>query len=268
MVNLASALAEMSDAGRAAWPGVEVTPEDHAAFVASRAGTLAEARALHAEDLYLACACAAGDALAIASFDRRFIADVPSFLRRVERSPAVLDEVSQALRDLLFVPRPPKPAKITEYSGRGALGSWLRVVALRTCFNLKRGDRHHEDVDEAAPAAAILASNPEIALLRERSKAAFQEALREAFTVLDPADRTLLRLHFLDGLSIDRLGVVLQAHRATAARRLTHARQTLLDRTLTLLRARLRLSPQELESLIGVVRSQLDVSLHALLKSG
>ena len=44
------------------------------------------------------------------------------------------------------------------------------------------------------------------------------------------------------------------------------AREKLLEDTLALLRQRLGLSHQELQSLLGALRSKLDVSLHALLR--
>jgi RNA polymerase sigma-70 factor (ECF subfamily) len=262
----ADALAQAFDAGRAAWPELTVDPAAHARFVLERTREGADIGSLHAEDLYLACACASGDARAVAAFERRYIADVPSFLARVERSPDVLDEVQQALRDILFVPRPDKPPKIAEYSGRGTLGSWLRVVTLRTHLNLRRQQRDHAPFDDEGPPAALPDESPELALLRARYDAAFQRALRDAFAALTPRDRSLFRLHFLDGLDLDRLGLVFGVHRATAARWLAAAREQLGATTLGLLRERLAVNEQELTSLMGLVRSRLEVSLRGLLR--
>jgi RNA polymerase sigma-70 factor (ECF subfamily) len=256
----------MLEAGRVAWPGVDVDPESYARFVDERAGEGVDPGALHAADLYLACAAAAGDARALAAFERRYIADVPSFLARVERSPAALEEVQQALRDLLFVARPGRPPKIAEYAGRGTLGSWLRVVTVRLHHNLRRQDRDHAPLEDEGPPAPLPDGSPELALLRAHGGAAFNHALRDAFAALSTRDRSLLRLHFLDGLNVDQLGLVFGVHRATAARWLAAAREQLTAGTLALLRERLALSQEELSSLMGLLRSRLSVSLRGLLR--
>lgn len=258
-------LRRMLDAGRGAWSGVSVDEDAFEAFLGARLDG-ADAALLHAPDLFLACACARGDAQAMAAFEARYIGDVPSFLARVEKSPAVLDEVKQALRELLFVGREGGAPKIVEYSGRGALGSWLRVVALRTHANLRRKDKAHDPIDEE-PEVAIPAADPELALARARYKDAFDQALRDAFKGLSARDRSLCRMHFLDGLNVDKLAAVFNVHRATAARWLAAAREELVDATMALLRQRLKVSGAELESLVGAFRSGLDISLRGLLRS-
>jgi RNA polymerase sigma-70 factor, ECF subfamily len=89
--------------------------------------------------------------------------------------------------------------------------------------------------------------------------------LRDAFASLQPRERNLLRLHFVERLGIDALASVLQVSRATAARHLAAAREALVERTIFNLRSRLRLAPAELDSLVAQVRSKLEISLGALL---
>jgi RNA polymerase sigma-70 factor (ECF subfamily) len=72
-------------------------------------------------------------------------------------------------------------------------------------------------------------------------------------------------MHFLDGLNIDRIGIVFGVHRATVARWLATARELVLERTMTLLGDRLQLDAAEFASLLRMVRTTLDVSLHSLL---
>src|SRR5262245_35046638 len=136
-----SRIASLFDDGRRAWSGVRVEEATFAAFVRERAGEDADLAALHGADLYLACACAAGDPAALAAFEARYMADVPSFLARVEHASAVIEDVSQLVRERLFVAADGKRPKILDYSGRGSLGSWLRVVTLRVAMNRRRADR-------------------------------------------------------------------------------------------------------------------------------
>lgn len=261
------AVRTLFEEGARAWPRVTVAPETFAAFVRARAEKSgAPIRDLRGADLYLACACAEGDPRAIAAFDEALLARLPAFLGSRERSAAVVDEVLQLVRERLFVAARGAAPKIAEYSGRGALESWLRAVALRVHANLRRTDRDHEDVDDLPAAAQVAPADPEMQLLRERYHAAFDAALRDAFTELPDRERAVLRLQFLKQLTLDQIALVLQVHRATVARCTASARAHLFEGTRRLLRERLRVTDRELESLLGVLRSQLDVSLAGVLR--
>ena len=61
--------------------------------------------------------------------------------------------------------------------------------------------------------------------------------------------------------------VALGIHRATAARRITRAREALVDGTRALVAVRLRLSSEELDEVIGMVLSRLDVSIPRLFRA-
>jgi len=223
-----------------------------------------ECSADHADELYLACACAAGDRTAHAEFDRSYLSQVEVYLRGQRATPELVDEVRQALRERLFSGDRPR---IADYSGKGSLGAWLRVTAIRLASNLRRADgtraRLEAHGDDATP--RDLPIDPELALIRGRYKDAFTAAMRDAFGALGERERNLLRLHFLDGVGIDGLAPVFGVHRATAARWLAAARDELAGRVMRLLETRLAVDARELESLARVVRSDLDVSLRTLL---
>lgn len=248
---------------RAAWPGVVV---DDAPFIRHLALRVRDGRTLSAlktGDLYLACACADGQRAALDAFEHAYLAQLPSFLGRIDRSTPFVEEVRQLVRERLFVG---PSAKIADYSGHGALAAWVRVIAVRTALALRRGDGRSEPEDEARALAAT--PDPELDYIKMRYRAPFEAALRDALAALDKKDRTFLRLHFVDGLGIDRIGALYQVHRATAARWIATAREALFDRARALLTERLHLRPDEFESLANVMRSQLEVSLHGLLRDG
>ncbi|HSS02995.1 MAG TPA: hypothetical protein VLM79_38300 [Kofleriaceae bacterium] len=104
-------------------------------------------------------------------------------------------------------------------------------------------------------------------MIKAEYRAAVAQAMRDAAGQLEGADRHLLHQHFVAGLSIDQLGVALGTHRATAARRVVRAREALVAGTRALLAARLHLASDELDEVIGMVLSRLDVSLPALFQA-
>jgi RNA polymerase sigma-70 factor (ECF subfamily) len=265
-----AAIDALFEQGRARWAGIDVSRDAFAAFLGDRAQDDVQLATLHGADLYLACACAAEDAGAIAAFEARYMSEVPSYLAGVERSPAIVDEVRQLVRQRLFVAEDRDRRKILEYSGRGSLASWVRVVTLRVDSNRRRDDgRALADISDHENDAGLLPTvDPELAIIQTRYKDAFNIALSAAFSSLTPRERLLFRMHYLDGLNIDGIGLVFSVHRATVARWLAGARETILERTMSLLGDELHVDAAEFESLLRVVRSALDVSLHGVLAEG
>jgi RNA polymerase sigma-70 factor (ECF subfamily) len=254
-------LAQAVAAVHAAWPGVPLSDE---AFVRYLAERLPEGRKLadvNPEELYLACACAAAVPQALAAFERLYLARVDVHLARIDASPAFAEEVRQVVRERLFVGTSPK---IIEYSGRGALGAWLRVVAVRTALDLRRGaGPQTEEADEAR--ALTSTPDPEMDYIKLRYKEDFSAAVRDALAALDGKARTLLRLHYVEGMRIERIAVAYDVHRATAHRWVMAAREALADGAKKRLEERLALGKDELASLAAVMQSQLEVSLGGLL---
>jgi RNA polymerase sigma-70 factor (ECF subfamily) len=82
---------------------------------------------------------------------------------------------------------------------------------------------------------------------------------------LPERERALLRLHHLHGLTMDRLSTMYGESRSGVARRVAQARERLLKLTRTELASRLNLAGSEVESLLGLVQSRLDFSLHRLM---
>jgi RNA polymerase sigma-70 factor, ECF subfamily len=232
----------LGERGRAAWPAVAVSEAQLREHVAR----LELPEQPHA-DLYLACACAAGDAKAIAAFERAVLSEVGHFIARIDASPQFADEVRQALRERLLVARAGAPPRIADYTGRGPLGAWVRVVAVRVAIDLRRDADDHRHLST--------------------TQADYEAAMREALAALDAKERNLLRMHVVDGLTVDRIGLAYRVHRATAARWVQAVRQKLLDDIYRRLGERLHLSPAELDSLTALVQSQLRVSLTGLLLS-
>jgi RNA polymerase sigma-70 factor (ECF subfamily) len=256
--------ASILNRGRAAWPGLTADPEKFAKHLER----LGNAGGDH-PDLWLAYACAAGDSKAHSAFDQQILCDVASYVARIDPSPSFADEVRQSLRERLLVASKGELPRIADYSGRGPLGAWVRVAAVRVAIDLRGKNPDHEILPSGSSSGAVAMAtelDPELAIIRQRYQGEYQEALRTAVGRLTPKERNLLRMHVVDGLSIDRIGLAYQVHRATAARWVQAVRQRMLEETYGALQEKLKLSPSEFESLAAVVQSQLHMSLSNLLR--
>ena len=257
-------------AGRAAWPGVEVALETFTAHVARHTSGVSDPEAaaadLYGSDLYLACACDSGDPHGLRVFEEEILPQAGSALRRLDPSPAFADEVRQLLRQKLFVTDGSSLPKIADYAGRGPLTTWVRVSAVRTALNL-RGSGRREQPMTASQVAALAppVDDPALKYLKAQFADEFEAALARACASLTDRDRTILRLRFVDDLGIDQIGGLYGVHRATVARWIARIRDELFAATRTDLVARLKLSDSDFESLLGLARSQLDLSLSAVL---
>ena len=257
-------------AGRAAWPEIAIKPSIFVQHIADRLdldGDLEAAlQAMRAGDLYLACGCAQGDARAIAAFERTLLPRIPTFLARLDRSRDLADDVAQELREELLV-RGKASAGIAVYSGRGDLGSWLRVVSIRTAQRLRRRRDLRAGLTTGTAEQPWRDADPERDYLKLRYGAAYEEAFHAALASLSNRERLCLRLHYADGLDIDRIGRLYKIHRSTVARRLAEYRRKLRESTQERLRKRLNLTDSEYESVLSLVRSQMLVSLRSALKN-
>ncbi|MBS2014406.1 MAG: sigma-70 family RNA polymerase sigma factor [Deltaproteobacteria bacterium] len=280
--DLEGALARAVERARAAWTdAVTVSPETFAGFLGSRvpADGLESARV---EDLWAACvfvrpAGGENDAArekalspAIAAVEARYFADVDAALGKMGLGADRIGEVKQGLRRVLFVGDPTAGVapRITEYKGSGDLRAWLRVTAMRAALKLLRKENRETPTDDALLEARAQTDDPELGYMKAAYRAAFKTAFQEALDSLDAKERTLLKQQIVDGLSIDELGALYQVHRATAARWVQSAREKLLGRTRRTFMLNARISSDECESIMRMVRSQLDVSLHRRLGAG
>jgi RNA polymerase sigma-70 factor (ECF subfamily) len=257
-------------AGRAAWPGVEVDLDVFAAHVAHHVSGAVDPEAaaadLHGSDLYLACACAAGDPVGLRVFEEQILPQAATALRRLDPSPAFGDDVRQLLRQKLFVRDGVSAPKIADYAGRGPLVTWVRVSAVRTALNLRDSGKREQPMTSSQVAAlAPPVDDPALKYLKAQFADEFEAALARASAALTDRDRTILRLRFVDDLNIDQIGGLYGVHRATVARWIARIRDELFAATRKDLVGRLRLSDSDFEGLLRLARSQLDLSLSAVL---
>jgi RNA polymerase sigma-70 factor (ECF subfamily) len=244
--------------------------EAHPAFVVDEGAFRRHAVAVgvavrHAADLYLCFACLGGDRLALAELDRRLARASEPVLARMGLDRVERDEVRQRVRERLLVSG--GAARLGSYTGRGALAPWLRACATRVALNAFDAERRHAAAhdDDAWLAWPSPDDDAELAYLRRSCGEAFKRAASEALAALPPAARLLLRQHHLDGVSAERLGALYGVHATTVQRRLQQAREDLLRETRRRLGEAVPLRPHELDSLVRLLGSQLELSVRRLL---
>lgn len=252
--------------GLAAHPSLTVGEADFAAHLARvlPPGPASSLAGLSGAGLYLAAACAAGAAGALERFDREVLSKLRAVVARMDGGEALADDVEQHLRVLLFAPPEGRKSLLLTYSGRGALGSWLKVVGLREAQRMRKASPVGSDPEEALADLPAPGADPELRFLKFQYRQDFKECFAAAMASLDDRGRAVLRMSLMQNLSVDEVGKVYAVHRATAARWIAAAKEQLIEGTRARLAERLGLERSELKSLMGLVKSNLSISLSAL----
>ncbi len=261
-------LADQYREAAAAWPTVRLSYERYVEHVEERIAARASEprerviRTLPAADVYLAAACADGDPAALAAVRDALVPALRQALGKLGMTPASIDETIQHVLVAVFV-GDGRPPQIREYGGRGTLRSWLRTIAVRTGRRMLGLEAQGAGDDELSELPAAVA-DPELALLRTRYGEQVREAFAAAFAALGERERNVLRQYYIDGLTIDQLAALYQVNRATTARWVAGARLAVVGHTREQLVGRFGIAPTDVDSILRLVRSQLDVSLKSI----
>ncbi|MEM6293841.1 MAG: sigma-70 family RNA polymerase sigma factor [Myxococcota bacterium] len=213
-------------------------------------------------ETFVVLAATAGSETASAWLTSRYLEAVRDGLRAARVAGEDGDDAVQQMWLRLFAAHDDEPPPVLRYVGHGDLGKLLKVSALRIALNQTRDQARWVSEAEAATVSDDL--DIEAAAIRGRYQAEFKAAFEAAVARLAVEDRVLLRMHILDGLSIDQLGALHGIHRSTAARRISRARETVASGVRDELTA--LVGPQApVQSLLRLARSQLELSLSRVL---
>lgn len=220
-------------------------------------------RNVAAGDVLVVAGCLEGDRAALELFDRELETVVPIAVRHLGSASFVADLI-QVLRVRLLVADDRAEPRIAGYSGSGPLGGFIRVAAIRLALNLRKAE-DREGREQVNDLDLPSNADPELDYLRARYAGDLQRALTAAVQKLEPRDRALLRMHHARGMTVDELGKLFDVHRATAARWIVRARETLLASVKRELASLLAVDTRDAASLLRLVDSQLGLSLRGLL---
>jgi RNA polymerase sigma-70 factor (ECF subfamily) len=257
-----SEIATAHSAAAGAWLDISVSLEHYAEMLRS-SGVSSEDLRQCAGDLYLACAAGAGDHRAIRVIEERFIARLPARIRRLGAANDTVGDVLQTVRERLFSGITPR---IRAYNGAGPLEQWIKVVAIRTAIDLHRTDRSIPRVEGAWLETVMPADSDASSLvMKVEYKRELEAAIRDLVATLSPRDRAILRLHVVEGVSIEKIAASYGVHRVTVARWVWTAGETLLDGLRARFKEKFGIVPREFDSMARMARSQLSIDLPGLL---
>lgn len=220
---------------------------------------------LHTADLYLACAAGHGVPGASEAFVQCFFGPIAAAVQTIDRDPSLIDDVRQALHERLLLATD-EPPRIFQYGGRASLATWLGVAAQRMALGLLRAEgARQRATDRAGDEPLAIELDPELAYLKTRYRGAFKEALTVALGRLPQRQRTVMRLHTVGGLTLQRIATMLLVDESTVSRWVHRAREAILQETQRELGQRLGIRVAEVPSIARLVSSQIDVSVARLL---
>lgn len=180
-----------------------------------------------AEDLALTRACAAGDDTAWRELERRHFPYVRAFAQRFGLPEHLAEEVAmQVIGDLW------RRETIARYEGRSALRTWLGALVTNAALTARVRMRAREGREQLAAVHSHGSPPAEDAEL----EAALGETTTAALGRLDPRARLLVLLHYEQRLTLEEIGRMEGASKATMSRRLHAIRAGLreeIDRGLT-----------------------------------
>lgn len=250
-----------------AWPEISIDGERLVARMAQALGDDIAAALVDfcAEDFALAAACVDRVPGAIAIVDRLCERPIALAIARIDRSSELRDEVRQTLWQRLFIGTPEHAPRILSYAGRGPLAAFVAVAAQRIALDLRRDAARAVGIDPGADQILPASEHPEADYMRERYRAEFEAAVREALAALPDRDRLLLRLTTVSGLSYDQIATIYKVDQSTVSRWMARARSEVLQATERVMCGQLGVPPGELQSLAGLLLSRLDLSVSRVL---
>jgi len=220
---------------------------------------------MHVADLALAFALAAGETRALAVFEREY---VPYLGGAIARAFKEVDpqELLQELRVAMLVGDAGTPPRILLYRGEGPLRAWLRVTALRS--SLHRAKRRHKErpVEDAFFDSMVDGLEPPSHARLEEHKGAVTAALRSAIANLSNRDKGVLKYALVDGISLQKIGVIYGAHRMTVAKWLELARDRVRADVEASLRVQFGASTTELKGVIMEAVAAMDSTVVRMLE--
>jgi RNA polymerase sigma-70 factor, ECF subfamily len=245
--------------GKTAWPQIELGIECFAEFIRRHSiATDVPIEILH--DLFLACACGQAEPSALSSFRKRYLHVVAAAVRSFDSSPEFADEIYQRLSESLFVAAPGAEARIVRYKGQGPLAGFVRTAARRIGMRVSAAAARFQG-EEALVQQFSQARELEATLLELQCREAINRALSVALRQLPRRERLILRMNLVEKVSTTRIAAMYKVSQPTVSRWIQRSARTIHETVKELVCDELEVDTRELESLLSLVRSQIEITI-------
>jgi RNA polymerase sigma-70 factor len=107
--------------------------------------------------------------------------------------------------------------------------------------------------------------DPEALFSKGELRDAFESAVTEALAALKPRERLVMKLFLVSGMTLDAIGKSLGITRQAVSKTLARARETIVERVEASVQRTLKMTKEDLTSILRYVASQLDVSISRAL---
>jgi RNA polymerase sigma-70 factor len=177
---------------------------------------------IHADDLFMALACAGGDERAWWEFDHQHRAYMERVAHHLASTEIDAEEVIHTVYSELYGMRVvdgERVSKFATFSGRGSLRGWLRTVIWHSIVDLHRASHDEVSLDEmtenvgeghthASFAEMALGGEDEMIekIAKDRYRKATVTAIENAFANLDNHEKLLLMYYHVENMKLREIG--------------------------------------------------------------
>lgn len=207
-------------------------------------------------DLELVTAALDRDERALEALDAEIVLAAKA---ATKSTPDLANDVAQELRRELVTAKR-EDSKLPLYRATGSLRAWLRTMAVRVALKLTKKTAREEPAElyERVSDAQI---SPELALFKAQHRDRFAAIFSRALAQLEPRQRTMLKLKYLDQLTVKDIGRAYQLHHSNVVRTLQKTEAALLETVRREFARELQLSEERVDSAIDALVSGLHPSV-------
>ncbi|HLK92528.1 MAG TPA: hypothetical protein VKZ18_21710 [Polyangia bacterium] len=243
-----------------AWPNIALPRETFTPYLAARVLSPAETDEGCLRDLYLACACAHNLPGALQCFRAQYFSTVSLAVKTFDDSPAFAEEIYQRLSNSLFVDDGARRAKIVRFNGRGTLAGFVGTAAKRIALRMTASSKRFQGEAELVEQFSQF-NEQETTLMKVRYRETFNRALVIALRQLEKHDRLVLRMNLVERVSTTKIAALYKVSQPTVSRWIQRAARNIFATVKDLVCEELDIDTRELESLLLLVRSQIEVPI-------
>jgi len=239
---------------------------------------------IHADDLCLIVACELGDEKAWEDLVANFDSVVKSAARKIAPNAEDADDLASSIWAELYGLKQgddgARKTKLAYYSGRGSLGGWLRAIISQMAVDRFRKQSRIVQIEEAREFEILAeessnnsnnehivshADDPEEIFSEKQTADDVSQALQSAVGSLEPEDRLILKMYYLDDLKLKDIAGTFGYHEATASRKLVRVQNEIRKAVEKSLKTQHGWSDGEVKRYLSDTAAGLEISFDKML---